>query len=78
MLYHVENEEDAYIIANKARIHVEELKIEHSGNSASKHVTISSGLYIIKVDDLNSEDEIYKQTDERLYLAKQSGRNQVK
>ncbi len=77
-LYHVKNEEDAYTIANEARENVEKLHIEHTKNSASKYVTISSGLYIIKSDDINTKDEIYKKSDEALYVAKQSGRNQIK
>lgn len=77
LLYQIENEDDAIEIANNARINVENLKIEHSGNSASKYVTISSGLYVVKSDDRSSVEEIYKKADEALYVAKQSGRNQV-
>ncbi len=77
LLYHISNEDDGYAIADEARKNIENLKIEHRGNSASKYVTISSGLYVIKADDLNSEDMIYKKSDEALYVAKQSGRNRV-
>lgn len=77
LIYNIINEEDGYKIANQVRENVENIKIAHSGNSASDYVTISSGLYIIQTDDMNSVDEIYKKTDEALYVAKQSGRNQV-
>jgi len=77
LLYHIANEDDGYNIADIARQNIENLKIQHSGNSASKYVTISSGLYIVKQDDLNTEDEIYKKSDEALYIAKQSGRNKI-
>lgn len=77
LLYHITNEDDGISIADLARQNIENLKIEHSGNSASQYVTISSGLYIIKADDTRSDDEIYKMSDEALYVAKQSGRNQV-
>jgi len=77
LLYHISDEDDAEIIANKARINIENLKIDHTGNSASKYVTISSGLYIIKAEDKNSEDTIYKKSDEALYISKQNGRNKV-
>ena len=77
LVYHIDNEDDALLIANIARENIENLKIEHSGNSASKFVTISSGIYIVKEEDNSSIDEIYKKTDEALYVAKQSGRNQV-
>ena len=78
MLYQVGNEQDACIIAELARKGIEQLKIIHSNNSASRYVTISAGLYIIKADDPANEHEIYKKTDEALYLAKKNGRNQVK
>ncbi len=77
LLFHISNEEDGYNIANLARKNIEDLKIMHSGNSASPFVTISSGLYIIKSDNTYSEDDIYKKSDEALYTAKNSGRNQV-
>jgi diguanylate cyclase (GGDEF)-like protein/PAS domain S-box-containing protein len=77
LLYQIKNEEDGFQVANKARVNIENLKIDHSGNSASKYVTISSGLYIIKSNDNPSINEIYKKTDEALYIAKQNGRNQI-
>jgi len=77
LLYHVENRDDALEIANKAITSIESLKIIHSGNSASKYVTISSGLYLIENDDDSSVENIYKKADEALYSAKQNGKNQV-
>lgn len=77
LVYHAKNHEDAILVANKARENIEKLKIEHTGNSASKFVTISSGIYIIDDNNNFTADEIYKKTDEALYVAKHSGRNQV-
>jgi diguanylate cyclase (GGDEF)-like protein/PAS domain S-box-containing protein len=77
LLYHIEHEEDGLTIANQAKVNVENLKIEHTGNSASKYVTISSGLYIIDLNDHSTLDDIYKKADDALYSAKQNGRNQV-
>ncbi|WP_455756720.1 sensor domain-containing diguanylate cyclase [Sulfurimonas sp.] len=78
LLYFVEDEDDAYKIADEARENVEALKIEHSGNTASKFVTISSGIYIVRAnEEKKSADEIYKQCDDGLYKAKESGRNKV-
>jgi len=77
LVYHIENEQDALDIANQAKINVEELKIAHTGNSASKFVTISSGLYIIETNDNSNVDDIYKKSDDALYHSKQNGRNQV-
>ncbi|MBL0708516.1 MAG: diguanylate cyclase [Sulfurimonas sp.] len=65
------------MIANKVGKSIENLKIQHSENSASKYLTISGGLYIIKPDDSLTLDGIYKKTDEALYKSKQNGRNQV-
>jgi len=61
------------------RKNIENLKIEHKNNSASRFVTISIGLLIIepnlnKVIDI---DEIYKLADKLLYKAKENGRNQI-
>lgn len=77
LLYHIKNIDDGLLIANKARINIENLKIEHKGNSASKYVTISSGLYIIDADNETTVKGIYKKADEALYKAKHSGRNKV-
>ncbi|MBL0721658.1 MAG: diguanylate cyclase, partial [Sulfurovum sp.] len=77
LVYMIENNEQASLIANQVGKSIENLKIQHSQNSASKYLTISSGLYIIKPDDSLTIDEIYKKTDEALYKSKQNGRNQV-
>jgi len=77
LVYFIKDEEDGLKIAQQAKVNVENLKIDHSGNSASKYVTISSGLYNIKPNDYSSVEEIYKKADEALYIAKESGRNQI-
>ncbi len=77
LIYHTKDVAEALLIANQARQNIESLKIGHTGNSASRFMTISSGLYIIKQDDTASIDEIYKKADEALYVSKQKGKNQV-
>ncbi len=77
MLYTVKTKEDAFTLANQTRISIEELHIEHTGNSASQYVTISMGLFIIDFNDNYDAQEIYKLTDSNLYKAKESGRNKV-
>ncbi|MEA3498294.1 MAG: diguanylate cyclase [Campylobacterota bacterium] len=77
LVYNIKNIEEGLNIANQVRINIENLNIKHTGNSASKFVTISSGLYIISVDDISSVEDIYKKSDNALYSSKQNGRNQV-
>jgi diguanylate cyclase (GGDEF)-like protein/PAS domain S-box-containing protein len=77
LVYHVKTKEDALDIAKQAKQNVENLHIEHKKNSASKFVTISSGLYIVQSSDDSTIDDIYKKSDEALYHSKQNGRNLV-
>jgi len=75
VLFYVNEYADALDIGNKLIKSIEELQIEHESNSASSFVTISMGLFMYHNSNLASL-EVYKQTDELLYKAKQSGRNQ--
>jgi len=77
LIFHAKSTDEVLLTANKVRQNIEKLKIEHTGNSASKFLTTSSGLYIIKHDDTLSTDEIYKKADEALYISKHNGKNQV-
>ena len=63
--------------ANSIKDDIENLKIEHSGNKASKYVTISLGVVCKNAIEINSSEELYKQADINLYEAKRSGRNCV-
>ena len=60
-LEQLNKKENTTFIAEQARRNIEKLQIEHTGNS----------------DDNTSVEDIYKNTDEALYEAKQSGRNKV-
>lgn len=62
---------------NSIRISIENLNIEHKGNSASKYVTGSFGLVIKRSRDIKDQEELYRESDEMLYIAKDSGRNSV-
>jgi len=77
MLFHITKEADAFKMTEKLRKNIEELHIEHAHNSASKFLTISIGVYIIKHINNSNIDEIYNDTDKSLYKAKKDGRNQV-
>ncbi|OHD97180.1 MAG: hypothetical protein A3E21_03095 [Sulfurimonas sp. RIFCSPHIGHO2_12_FULL_36_9] len=71
------NSSEALSFANGIREKVESEKIEHTKNSASKYLTISMGLVVIEPDFINNVNDLYKQDDEALYKAKESGRNLV-
>lgn len=45
--------------ANSIKDDIENLKIEHSGNKASKYVTISLGVVCKNAIEINSSEEIY-------------------
>ncbi len=73
--------EEAKSSVESVRKELEELKIEHSKNTASPYVTASFGLIFVDLltyanKDITSE-EIYIKADEALYEAKESGRNKV-
>ena len=78
MLFKVKDRNDTLKLCEDVRKTVENLKIEHNGNTASKFLTISMGVAIVNPEKDITIDEIYKLTDEALYEAKNDGRNQVK
>ncbi|MEK6658186.1 MAG: GGDEF domain-containing protein, partial [Campylobacterota bacterium] len=75
--FYTNNEKDAFERAETLRKNIQELKIEHSASSVSQYVSISIGLTYITKECIRETDEIYKITDETLYIAKNNGRNRV-
>jgi len=73
------DEQKAYNYIESLRRGIENIKIIHEHNSASKYVTASFGLIIISYEELESldADAIYKIADDALYQAKESGRNKI-
>lgn len=59
------------------RCAIENLKIPHAYSSASSYITASMGLLCKNADKINDMDEVYKEADDLLYKAKESGRNKV-
>jgi diguanylate cyclase (GGDEF)-like protein len=76
-IFKVDSKEHSTQLANKIRENIESLKIEHSKNSSSLYITASMGLICKPADDIQNVDEFYKQGDDLLYRAKESGRNRV-
>ncbi|MGJ0311296.1 cache domain-containing protein [Aliarcobacter cryaerophilus] len=76
IITHIEKDK-VFDYANSIKDDIENLKIEHSGNKASKYVTISLGVVCKNAIEINSSEELYKEADDNLYEAKRSGRNCV-
>ena len=76
IITHIEKDK-VFDYANSIKDDIENLKIEHRGNKASKYVTISLGEVFKNAIEINSSKEIYKKADDNLYEAKRSGRNCV-
>ena len=77
VLYSINEPEDGYMLAERARAHISSKNIDHSGNLPFHRVTLSMGLMILDPDKQYVSEEIYKYADEALYRAKANGRNQV-
>lgn len=74
----VDRVETSQALAEKVRLAVEALAIEHPSNSALSVVTVSIGLYCYHASkDNHTIDQIYKHADDALYQAKSQGRNRV-
>ncbi|MBB1126227.1 sensor domain-containing diguanylate cyclase [Thiospirillum jenense] len=65
-------------LAEKIRIAIEQLGIEHSGSSIAQWVTVSVGVATIRCDGHDhAPRELLAQADRALYAAKMAGRNRV-
>ena len=77
VLYKSKDSDKAFKFAEKIRKDIEDLKIEHKENSASKYVTASMGLFCKDSEFIIDKDFVYRESDILLYKAKESGRNRV-
>jgi len=66
----------ARLIAETARAAVERLRIHHGHSPAGPYVTVSGGISAL-VDKIETAEQLIGEADQRLYEAKQSGRNRV-
>lgn len=69
------DEVSAMLVAEQLRHNVEALKIPHSTSSVNPSVTISLG--VCHASAAQNIEELIEKTDQALYVAKRSGRNQV-
>jgi len=75
------SEKDILHLATLAKDNIQSLDIEHVGNEYYHVVTASFGLIIIGKNKVNPNYElkhIYKEADDKLYEAKEAGRNNIK
>lgn len=70
------SQENAGMVAEGMRLAVEELAMDHP-ESDLKKVTISIGVFGCVPEDKDQAELMLQKADEALYVAKQSGRNQV-
>lgn len=77
IVYNEDSKAKALEFANKLRQNIEDLHIPHEYNSASAYITVSMGLLCKKASEIKNMDEAFKQADDLLYEAKDTGRNRV-
>ena len=77
IIYAVDTKEQSLEFANKIRIDIESLHLQHAANIKREYVTVSLGLVCKNANDIINEDTLFKEADDYLYKAKQSGRNKV-
>ena len=75
----VDHREDACKVAEKLRIAIKDLKIDHACNQISPCVTVSIGVKVHQGSGAQAPemDLIYRLADDALYRAKGNGRDQI-
>jgi len=80
VILYAKKQEEVEHLVEQARASIEALAIEHKLNLPSKVVTASFGVGVAYVDDFSKNydiETIYKNVDDLLYKAKESGRNKI-
>ena len=81
ILINAKRKEDILYLASLSKSNIQALNIEHKGNDPFGVITASFGLIIIELENMNlihKLDYIYKEADNKLYEAKEDGRNNIK
>lgn len=71
------NEEEAVTVAERIRKSVEAAGFPNPGSRVSRRVTLSIGVAVQTSEKAISPEQLQRQADAALYLAKQTGRNRV-
>ncbi|MDR1194007.1 MAG: GGDEF domain-containing protein, partial [Peptococcaceae bacterium] len=71
------SQENAFTLADRARIGVEALRIPHGRTDVSPHVTISIGVCLVRPEAGITSTAALAAADEALYESKQTGRNKT-
>ncbi|MBZ9987629.1 diguanylate cyclase [Mesorhizobium sp. BH1-1-5] len=71
------DEEKAVSVAERIREGVEAAALRNPGSPVSRRVTISIGVALQTPGETGSPEQLQRQADEALYLAKETGRNRV-
>lgn len=71
------NVQEAFAFADKIRVAITDLKIEHAFSHTSNYITVSCGLITVLACPNLKMDDLYKQADDALYRAKDAGKNRV-
>ena len=77
LIFTSDNKEKSFNFANKIRESIEELEIEHKASEVHTYITASIGLVVKKGMELTNSENLFKEADDALYKAKNSGRNIV-
>ena len=65
------------VMAEKLRMNVEKLNIEHHGNGQKNIITVSIGVYTEKANKETTVNRLFNFADKAMYLSKENGRNKV-
>jgi diguanylate cyclase (GGDEF)-like protein len=72
------NQQEAIVVAERIRESVEAASLPNPASRVSRHVTISVGVAVqAPADEAISSEQLQRQADAALYIAKQTGRNRV-